>query len=149
MPLAGLAIGALGCGVLIQFAPADHPDLPDPAGGAGVCRGRCLALARNLDHETGRPRVTVTEGRPAGPPQAPVLLAAPDHDAGWALAGLYLSPGPSIARASSEDDPLPDRRDRGHGTCGTAVVVYRLRHREPVTVIRFRGRLAGRRITIT
>jgi len=97
-PVAGLAAGALGSGLLVQYAPdplhlvfwllaavfvlalATMPVLPDVA-------GRSSGWLRSLRPEIGVP----SEAR------ATFLALAPSLMAVWALGGLYLSLGPSLA----------------------------------------------------
>lgn len=97
-PLVGLALGALGCGLLVEYAPAPTrlvwvlllvgfavvavvlAVLPETA-------ARRPGALRSL-----RPRV----GVPASL-RGEVLAIVPILSASWALGGLYLSLGPSVA----------------------------------------------------
>jgi MFS family permease len=96
-PLAGLALGALGCGLLVEFGPA-----PTRLVYALLIAGMALAaliVARMPETSARRPgavaslrpRVGVPARlRPEVVPVVPVMIAS------WALSGLYLSLGPSV-----------------------------------------------------
>jgi MFS family permease len=96
-PLAGLALGALGCGALVEFGPA-----PTRLVYALLIGGMALAaliVARMPETSARRPgavaslrpRVGVPARlRPEVVPVVPVMIAS------WALSGLYLSLGPSV-----------------------------------------------------
>src|SRR3989441_4308489 len=97
-PISGLAMGALGCGALVQFAPA-----PTQLVFAVLLVGTFLAsLVVALIPETSarrpgalaslRPRLSVPiHIRPDVYALIPIIVAS------WALGGLYLSLGPSVA----------------------------------------------------
>lgn len=97
-PLGGLAIGALGCGALVQYAPA-----PTHLVYALLLAGMVVAAAivgvmpetstrRPGARKSLRPVVGIPERlRPQVYALVPMLAAS------WALAGLYLSLGPSVA----------------------------------------------------
>jgi MFS family permease len=97
-PLSGLAVGALGCGALVQFAPA-----PTHLVYALLLAGMVLAAtAVAFMPETSarrpgglaslKPRVGIPPRlRPEVYAIVPILVAS------WALGGLYLSLGPSVA----------------------------------------------------
>ena len=97
-PLVGLALGALGCGLLVEYAPA-------PTRlvwvlllvGFAVVAVVLAVLPETASRRPGalrslRPRVGV-------PPalRGEVLAIVPVLSASWALGGLYLSLGPSVA----------------------------------------------------
>ena len=97
-PLIGLALGALGCGLLVEY-------LPEPTRlvwamlltGLGVVAIVLTQLPETAPRRVGalaslRPRVRVPAGL-----HADVLMIAPTLAASWALGGLYLSLGPSVA----------------------------------------------------
>jgi MFS family permease len=114
VPIGGLALGALASGALVQYAPdpthlvwalllvlfaaallslrtvtetaGRHLDV-DPVTGSGSGSGARTAGWRELV-----PRWSVP-----GPLRRPVVTLAPLIVAGWALGGLYLSLGPSVA----------------------------------------------------
>lgn len=97
-PLVGLAVGALGCGALVQFAPA-----PTHLVYALLLAGMLLAgLAVALMPETSARRAGVLAslkprvGIPARL-RTDVYAILPILGASWALGGLYLSLGPSVA----------------------------------------------------
>jgi len=97
-PIAGLAIGALGCGALVQFAP-------DPThlvyvlllagmllAGVAVARMPETSASRSGALASLRPRAAIpTRLRTDVYALVPILVAT------WALGGLYLSLGPSVA----------------------------------------------------
>jgi MFS family permease len=97
-PISGLAIGALGCGALVQFAPA-----PTQLVFGVLLAGTVLAsLVVALLPETSarrpgaiaslKPRLSIpTHLRADVYALIPILIAS------WALGGLYLSLGPSVA----------------------------------------------------
>ena len=97
-PTTGLALGALGCGALVQFAPA-----PTHLVYAVLLAGMVLAalIVAAMPETSGRRPGGLRSLQPRlGVPQrlradffalVPILLAS------WSLGGLYLSLGPSIA----------------------------------------------------
>jgi MFS family permease len=97
-PLSGLAVGALGCGALVQFAPdPTHLVYAVLLGGMVLAAVAVAALPESSPRRPGAraslaPRVAI-------PPRlrAEVLALAPILVASWALGGLYLSLGPSVA----------------------------------------------------
>lgn len=136
-PLGGLGLGALGCGALVEFGPA-----PMQLVWAILLAGMVLAaLVTFLMPETitRRPGVLASLRPRVGVPSriraefaaiVPVLLAS------WALGGLYLSLGPSVAAG------LFDLRNHLVGglvvtiLCGTgALTAFALREREPGRVL--------------
>lgn len=97
-PLSGLAIGALGSGLLVQFAPAPTRLVYAALLGAMVLAAvvvflmpetsqRLPGAARSL-----RPRVAMPSHL-----RADIVPVVPAMIATWALAGMYLSLGPSVA----------------------------------------------------
>jgi MFS family permease len=97
-PTSGLALGALGCGALVQFAPAPtHLVYALLLGGMVLA---CLIVAAVPETSARRPgglaslapRLGVPARlRPEAYALVPILVAS------WALGGLYLSLGPSVA----------------------------------------------------
>ena len=135
-PLAGLGFGAIGCGVLVEFAPA-----PTRLVWVLLVAGMVLAAAvvalmpETIDRRPGvlaslRPRVGV-------PPRIrrPFVAIVPILIASWALGGLYLSLGPSVASGLFG---LHSHLVGGFVVtmlCGTgAVTAFALRRRTPVRV---------------
>lgn len=136
-PLAGLGLGGLGCGALVEFGPA-----PTRFVWALLLAGMVLAAAvvavmpETIARRPGalaslRPRVGV-------PPRIRGVFGAlvPVLMANWALGGLYLSLGPSVAAG------LFGLRNHLVGglvvamLCGTgALTAFLLRHREPARVL--------------
>jgi hypothetical protein len=97
-PISGLAIGSLGCGALVQFAPA-----PTHLVFALLLLGAVAAIAVvALLPETSarRPGALASLAPVVGIPvrlRADVYAIVPIIVASWALGGLYLSLGPSVA----------------------------------------------------
>jgi MFS family permease len=97
-PVGGLAVGALGCGALVQFAPS-----PTHLIWALLLLGMVLAaLAVALMPETSarRPGGVASLVPRLGVParlRTDVFALIPIIVASWALGGLYLSLGPSVA----------------------------------------------------
>jgi MFS family permease len=97
-PLGGLAFGALGCGALVQFAPA-----PTHLVYAVLLAGMVIAAAivsrmpeTSARRAGGRASLRPRVGIPARL-RTDVLAIVPILVASWALGGLYLSLGPSVA----------------------------------------------------
>lgn len=97
-PLAGLGFGALGCGLLVEYAPA-----PTQLVWAVLIAGMVLAglvvvaMPETIDRRPGalaslRPRIGVPSRI-----RRPFVAIVPVLIASWALGGLYLSLGPSVA----------------------------------------------------
>lgn len=97
-PLSGLAVGALGSGVLVEFGPA-----PTRLVYALLLGAMALALAVTALLPETSPRrpgaVASLRPRAALPAhlRADIVPVVPAMLAGWALAGLFLSLGPSVA----------------------------------------------------
>ncbi len=97
-PLGGLAVGALGCGALVQFAPA-----PTHLVYALLLAGMVLAaivVARMPETSARRPGGLASLKPRVGIParlRPEVYAIVPFLAASWALGGLYLSLGPSVA----------------------------------------------------
>ena len=132
-PIAGLAIGALGCGALVQLAP-------DPThlvyvlllagmllAGAAVARMPETSARRSGALASLRPRAAIPARL-----RADVYALVPILVATWALGGLYLSLGPSVAAG------VFDLRSHLVGglvvtlLCGVAAVTAFLLRRWPV-----------------
>jgi MFS family permease len=97
-PISGLAIGALGCGALVQFAPA-----PTHLVFALLLAGMVFAgvvVARMPETSARRPGAIASLVPVLGIPpriRSDVYALVPIIVASWALGGLYLSLGPSVA----------------------------------------------------
>ena len=97
-PLLGLAVGALGCGLLVQLAPAPtHLIWEVLLAGLVVAAVAVAAVPETSPLRTGartslRPRI----GLPSHL-RGEFLVIAPTLCASWALGGLYMSLGPSVA----------------------------------------------------
>jgi len=97
-PISGLALGAFGCGVLVQYAPAPthlvFALLLAGMGFAGVVVARMpeTSARRPGGMASLIPRLSIPARlRPDVYALVPILVAS------WALGGLYLSLGPSVA----------------------------------------------------
>ncbi|MFE3830052.1 MFS transporter [Streptomyces sp. NPDC059092] len=97
-PMAGLALGALGSGLLVEFGPAPTRLVYALLFGAMVVAAVVVALMPETSPRRPgavaslRPRVRMPAHLRADiVPVVPVMIA------GWALAGMYLSLGPSVA----------------------------------------------------
>ena len=97
-PLVGLAVGALGCGALVQFAPAPtHLIFALLLAGSGVAG---VLVARIPETSARRPGALASLVPLLGIParlRPDVFALVPIIVAQWALGGLYLSLGPSVA----------------------------------------------------
>jgi MFS family permease len=97
-PLAGLAVGALGCGALVQLAPAPtHLIYALLLAGMVVAAG---VVTRMPETSTRRPGVWASLQPRVGIParlRGEVYVLVPMLIASWAVGGLYLSLGPSVA----------------------------------------------------
>jgi MFS family permease len=97
-PVGGLAVGALGCGALVQYAPA-----PTRLVYWLVIAGMLVALAivaRLPETSTRQPGALASLRPRVGLPanaRAGFAVLLPIFIASWALGGLYLSLGPSVA----------------------------------------------------
>ncbi|MEQ3553263.1 MFS transporter [Pseudonocardia nematodicida] len=96
-PLSGLALGALGCGVLVQYAPGPTRLVwVLLLGGMLVATLLVALIPETIDRRPGawaslRPRASVpVHLRGRFGELVPILLAS------WSLTGLYLSLGPSL-----------------------------------------------------
>ena len=97
-PVGGLALGALGCGALVQYAPAPthlvFALLLLGMGAAGII------VARMPETSARRPGGLASLAPRLGVParlRRDVYALVPILVASWALGGLYLSLGPSVA----------------------------------------------------
>jgi len=97
-PVSGLAVGALGCGALVQFAPS-----PTHLVWALLLAGMLLAgvvVARIPETSARRPGAAASLTPRLGVPsrlRADMAALVPIIVASWAIGGLYLSLGPSVA----------------------------------------------------
>jgi MFS family permease len=97
-PIGGLALGALGCGALVQFAPAPTSLIYALLlGGMGIA---AIVVAAMPETSARRPGGLASLAPRLGVParlRPDVLALLPILVASWALGGLYLSLGPSVA----------------------------------------------------
>jgi predicted MFS family arabinose efflux permease len=97
-PISGLAVGALGCGALVQFAPA-----PTQLVFALLLAGMAVAglvVLRLPETSAPRPGALASLLPVLGIPariRADFYAIVPIVVASWALGGMYLSLGPSVA----------------------------------------------------
>jgi MFS family permease len=97
-PLAGLAVGALGCGLLIDYAPA--PTTLVFAALLVALAGAAVAVALAPETSALRPGARASLRPRIGLPvhlRADALSILPALVASWSLGGLYMSLGPSVA----------------------------------------------------
>jgi len=137
-PPAGLALGALLCGLLVQLAPW-------PSSLVFIFFLALLAVAAVavwLAPETSprtpgaikslRPRVALPAHL-----RSDFAMIAPIMVASWSLCGLYMSLGPSVAAGFFDHTSYLTGGLVVSALCGTgAITVYVLREREPRTLIR-------------
>jgi len=98
-PMVGMAIGALGTGVLVQYLPAPTHLVFELL--LGVIALQCAAAFWLPETVARRPGVWRSLVPSMHVPQAartPLLRILPLSTAGWALGGFFLSLGPSLAR---------------------------------------------------
>jgi MFS family permease len=97
-PISGLAVGSVGCGALVQFAPAPtHLVFALLLVGIGFAG---LVIARMPETSARRPGAVASLIPILGIParlRPDVFGIVPIIVASWALGGLYLSLGPSVA----------------------------------------------------
>ncbi len=97
-PISGLAVGALGCGALVQYAPAPTHLVFAVLFVGMVFAG--VAVARTPESSVRRPGAIASLIPILGIParlRPDVFALLPIIVASWALGGLYLSLGPSVA----------------------------------------------------
>ncbi|MGJ7581495.1 MFS transporter [Variovorax sp. RHLX14] len=150
-PMVGMALGALGAGALVQFAPRPLHLVYE------------LLLVVFLLQAVFALRLPETAARRAGAwrsliPRAHVPLAArallvrvlPLNTAGWALGGFYLSLGPTLARlVTGRDTPLIGGALIATLVLTGAVAIYAVRLQAPRPVLRNSALLLGAGLTIT
>jgi MFS family permease len=98
VPVSGLALGALGCGALVQFAPAPTQLVYALLLGGMVLSA--LAVAAMPETSARRPGGAASLAPKLGVPahiRTDLYALLPIIVASWALGGLYLSLGPSDA----------------------------------------------------
>ncbi|MEW2164898.1 MFS transporter [Streptomyces sp. NPDC007084] len=97
-PTFGLGLGALGCGLLVQYGP--HPTRLVYVlllAGLAIAGAVLLALPETSLRRPGAARSLQPRLRVASHLRADLLGLVPILVASWALGGLYLSLGPSVA----------------------------------------------------
>jgi MFS family permease len=97
-PISGLALGSIGCGALVQFAPAPTHLVFAALFAGAVIAG--VAAARMPETSARRPGAIASLVPVLGIParlRPDVFALVPIIVASWALGGLYLSLGPSVA----------------------------------------------------
>lgn len=97
-PLTGLALGALGCGALVEFGPS--PTRFVYALLLAAMAAAALVVALMPETSGHRPGALASLRPTLGVParlRADVVPVVPVMIASWALSGLYLSLGPSVA----------------------------------------------------
>ncbi len=97
-PLIGLAAGAIGCGALVQYGPAPtHLVFVLLLGGMAVAAAIVHAMPETSTLRPGARASLVPRVRIPARLRPEVISLVPALAAGWSLAGLYLSLGPSVA----------------------------------------------------
>ena len=149
--LGGLAFGALGCGLLIQLAPA--PTTLVFVVLLVMLAGSAIAVWLSPETSTLRPGARASLRPRVGLParlRGDALTIGPALIASWSLGGLYMSLGPSVAAT------LLGVHSRLVGglvvaaLCGTgALTAYTMRARPPRDVLRFAAGLLVVGLTIT
>ncbi len=136
-PLAGLALGALGCGLLIQLAPA--PTSLVFVVLLGALAISAVAVWFSPETSTMRPGARQSLRLRVALPsrlRKEIMVIVPILIAGWALGGLYLSLGPSIAGEMLGIDGYLVGGIVVCALCGTgALTAFLLREREPEDVL--------------
>lgn len=98
VPLAGLAIGALGCGALVQYGPAPtHLVYELLLGGMVVAALAVTVLPETSARRPGARHSLIPKLGVPPLSRSHLIALVPILLASWALVGLYLSLGPSIA----------------------------------------------------
>ncbi|TCO53628.1 MFS transporter [Actinocrispum wychmicini] len=151
VPLSGLAVGALGCGALVQYAPA-----PTHFVWALLLAGMVLAAVVVVvmpETSVRRPGGLASLTPKLGVPprlRAELVALVPILVASWALGGLYLSLGPSVAAV---EFGLTNHLIGGLVVtllCGTgAATAYALRKRPMDFVLRFGASLLALGTAVT
>jgi MFS family permease len=152
-PIGGLALGALGCGVLVQFAPAPtHLIYALLFAVMVMAFGLVVAIPETSGR---RPGASASLAPRLGIParlRGEVFALVPILIASWAVSGLYLSLGPSVAAGLFG---LTNHLVGGLVVtvlCGTAAVAaVPLRARPPARVLVLGASLliAGTALTLT
>lgn len=142
-PVAGLAVGALGTGALVQFAPAPTHFVWAVLLGVMLLAG--VVVARLPETSVRRPGAAASLAPRLGIParlRADVFALIPIIVASWAIGGLYLSLGPSVAAGVFG---LDNRLIGGFVVtllCGTgAITSYALRNAPTRRVLTIAGSL--------
>lgn len=151
VPISGLALGAIGCGALVQYGPA-----PTHFVWALLLAGMVVAgvfVAAMPETSSRRSGGLASLAPKLGVPsrlRAEVFALVPILVASWALGGLYLSLGPSVA---ANEFGLTNHLIGGLVVtllCGMgAVTAYLLRKRPVEFVLRFGAALLTLGTTVT
>lgn len=150
-PMIGMAAGALGASVLVQFAPQPMHRVYEVLFAALVLQAM-LAL-RLPETVTPRPGAWASMVPRAHVPPAArrvVLRLMPLNTAGWALGGFYLSLGPTLARlVTGRATPLAGGALIATLVLTGAVAMYVVRQRPAWRVLRASAALLGVGLAIT
>ena len=150
-PMLGMASGALGASVLVQFAPAPTELVYDVL---------LLVFALQLVGTWFLPETVIRRAgalrsllpRIAIAPQAraTMLQVLPVNTAQWALGGFYLSLGPAVARAvTGRDWPVIGGAAIAALVLPSAVAILLLRQRPPGVVLRLGAAVLAAGLAIT
>ncbi|WP_329459058.1 MFS transporter [Streptomyces sp. NBC_01497] len=97
-PTGGLALGAVGCGALVQFGPAPtHLVYVVLLAGMAVSGLAVLLMPETVARRHGALGSLTPKAKIPGHLRADLAPVIPVLIAGWALGGLYFSLGPSVA----------------------------------------------------
>ena len=150
-PMVGMALGALGAGALVQFAPRPLHLVYEVLLVVFLVQAVfALRLPETAVRRPGAWRSLVP--RAHVPPAARALLmrVLPLNTAGWALGGFYLSLGPTLARLiTGRDTPLIGGALIAALVLAGAVAIYVVRQNPPRQVLRGSALLLGIGLAIT
>ncbi|MDB5876785.1 MAG: major facilitator superfamily 1 [Variovorax sp.] len=150
-PMVGMALGALGAGALVQFAPRPLHLVYEVL--LVVFLVQAVFALRLPETAVRRPGAWHSlVPRAHVPPAARALLmrVLPLNTAGWALGGFYLSLGPTLARLiTGRDTPLIGGALIAALVLAGAVAIYVVRQRAPRQVLRGSALLLGIGLAIT
>ncbi|MDN4591326.1 MFS transporter [Xenophilus aerolatus] len=150
-PMIGMALGALGASVLVQFAPQPMHLVYEVLLVALVLQA--LLALRLPETVTRRPGAWASMVPRAHVPPAArglVLRLMPLNTAGWALGGFYLSLGPTLARlVTGRVTPIAGGALIATLVLTGAVAMYVVRQRPARRVLRASAALLGAGLAIT
>lgn len=150
-PMVGMALGALGAGALVQFAPRPLHLVYELLLAIFIVQAMlALRLPETAARRPGAWRSLLPSAHV--PPAARPLLVRvlPLNTAGWALGGFYLSLGPTLARlVTGRDTPLIGGALIATLVLTGAAAIYAVRQRSARPVLRTSALLLGAGLAIT